>query len=96
VDAFDRKGLLVTTGAKWKRNPYAVPKTVRIGYIQAHYESYWHSWDQRQEWMNASWPVGGAYHLDGRQTNVLRAEPVQLAILNSGNHLEGFCRHLLK
>jgi SAM-dependent methyltransferase len=98
VDVFDRKALLVGAGVTLKRNPLAVGDTIRTGHIQTYtdYESYWHSWDQMQEWIDVLWPARGVYHLEGRKIDALRAVPVQLAILDAGNHLEGFFQRWLR
>lgn len=98
VDVFDRSGLLVAAGVALKRDPDAVSETIRTGHIETHtdYESYWHSWDQMQEWIDTLWPARGVYHLEGCKIDALRAVPVQLAILDSGNHLEGFFQRLLR
>jgi SAM-dependent methyltransferase len=94
VDVFGRDGELVEEGVTLRREPSAVEHTIRTGHIRTFtdYESYWHSWDQIQAWMDDLWPRDRAYHLEGRYIDALRAAPAQLAILDAGNHLNELLR----
>jgi len=90
VDVMNPQGQLLKTAVKLKRVPSAVDETVRTGHIQTYtnYESYWYSWDQIQDWIDALWPKERAYHLEGHRIDALRGAPAQLAILDVGGCLK--------
>jgi SAM-dependent methyltransferase len=90
VDVWDRGGRLLEAAVTLRRDPSAVDCTIRTGHIRTYtdYESRWYSWDQVQKWMDAHWPRDHVYHLEDRKIDALRAAPVQLAILDAGNHLQ--------
>ncbi|MBN1569413.1 MAG: class I SAM-dependent methyltransferase [Acidobacteria bacterium] len=90
VDVFNRKGQLLHPAVALRRDPSAVDYAIRTGHIRTYsdYESYWYSWDQIQAWMDTLWPKDRAYHLEGCKIDSLRAGPVQLAVLDAGNHLK--------
>ncbi|HUT03900.1 MAG TPA: class I SAM-dependent methyltransferase [bacterium] len=91
IDVFDRKGRLVKQGFMLRRDKAAVKQVIKTGHIQTHtdYESYWYSADQFDAWINEYWPKGMTYHLIGKSIDALRAEPVQLAVLDVGGRLKG-------
>jgi len=90
VDVFDRKGRLIKHNFTLQRNKAAVKEVIKTGHIQMHtdYESYWYSADQFDAWIDEYWPKGMTYHLIGKSIDALRAEPVQLAILDVGGRLK--------
>jgi len=92
VDVFDTKGALIKAALELSRIPAAVDYAISTGHIRTFtdYESYWHSWDQVQAWIDELWPTNRSYHLEGRKIDALRASPVQLAVLDAGNHLQDF------
>lgn len=75
-----------------KRDPKAVQEVIATGHIRTlwDYESYWYPMDQVAEWIATYWGRLPVWHIDGRQIDALRAWPVQLAILDAGNHLKDF------
>lgn len=89
VDVFDADGLPVKEGFSLRRDPAETRRTIDEGHIRTHtdYESHWYSFEQFEEWIADLWPEGSAHHLAGISLDALRAEPVQLAILDMGGLL---------
>jgi hypothetical protein len=89
VDVFDKDGNMIEKGHMLQRNPLAVKKTLDEGHILTHteYESHWYSFEQFEQWIATLWPEGKAYHIAGQSLDALRAEPVQLAILDMNDEL---------
>lgn len=94
ADVFDRTGTLVQKDLVFRRAPAAVEYAILTGHIQTftNYESYWYSWDQMQAWIDDLWPHGFTYHLEGKKVDRLRASPIQIAVLDRANLLQGFMR----
>lgn len=84
VDVLDREGHPVRRGHTLWRDPQAVARTIQTGEIRTFtdYESNWYGFDQFEHWIEALWPAGKTWHLEGSRLDALRAEPVQLAILD--------------
>ena len=76
-----------------RRDPEAVAEAARTGRIRTHagYNSRWYDVEQIKEWVEALWS-GGRYHIESKDLDVVRAEPGQLAIMDSG----GLCRGLFE
>lgn len=98
ADVFDLDGHLVEKGYLFERDPAEVRKTIEDGHIRTHtdYESYWYSYEQFEQWIALHWPKGETYHLLGKNIDPLRAEPVQLAVLDMGGHLKTLLARWLK
>ncbi len=92
ADVFRQNGWLVHRGLKLTRDASEVGKTIETGRIRtdSDYESYWYSYDQMDNWIARFWPKGKTYHIMGKQLDDNRAVPVQLAILDTNNLLQGF------
>jgi SAM-dependent methyltransferase len=91
VDVYDGDCNLVKGGHVLTRNELSVAHAVETGHIRTHtdYESHWYSFELFDEWIAEHWPVERSYHIAGRDLDTLRAEPVQLAILDVGGQLAG-------
>ncbi len=98
VDVFDREGNLVKKKHILTRDEESVRETVETGHIRTHsgYESNWYSFNQFEQWIDEYWPDGNTYHFAGREFDVLRAEPTQIAILDSGGLLKSFFERYCK
>lgn len=90
VDVFDQDGKLVQKGFELKRDPEEVEYTIVTGHIRMHsdYESHWYSFEQFDQWIDEFWEGTTSYHLAGNAVDCIRANPVQLAVLDVGGHLE--------
>ncbi|MBI2842826.1 MAG: class I SAM-dependent methyltransferase [Armatimonadetes bacterium] len=84
VDVYNGEFSTGKSGHVLKRDSKAVQIVVETGHIQTYsdYESYWYSFDQFEEWTSDYWPADESYHIAGADLDSLRAEPVQLAILD--------------
>lgn len=90
VDVFDKEGNMVKKGHQLTRDPDAVRYTIETGKIRTFtdYESNWYSFGQFEEWIQKFWS-GRWYHIRTKELDAIRAEPAQMAILDSGDHLKG-------
>jgi SAM-dependent methyltransferase len=90
VDVLDEEGNLVERGFQLERDPAAVREVIEDGHIRTHtdYESYWYGFDQFAQWISDHWPEGKSHLLEGRSLDALRAEPVQLAVLDPEGWLD--------
>jgi SAM-dependent methyltransferase len=97
VDVFDKQGGSVASDHVLKRSMEAVAQAIESGHIQTHtdYESRWYSFHQFEDWIAEHWQGLHCYHLRGKQLDSLRAEPVQLAILDPARRLEGLLKRWL-
>ena len=91
VDVVGRDGKLVLKGHDLWRNSREVARTIESGHIRTYtdYESRWYSFDQFESWIGELWAGCNTYHLAGKRLDAMRAEPVQLAILDPRGLLEG-------
>ena len=92
VDVFGQDEKAVLDGLTLTRDTAGVERTISTGHIQTYtdYESHWYSFDQMDNWIEEYWPNGKTYHIEGKQLDGHRAVPVQLAILDTNNLLQGF------
>lgn len=93
VDVYDLEGKMVEEEFLLERDPERTTRTLETGHIRTHsnYESHWYSYHLIHEWMDAHWRKK-SYHLHTKQLDRVRAEPAQMAILDSGNHLKKLLR----
>lgn len=91
VDVRAADGTLVKEGHVLTRDKDAVRRTVETGHIRTYtdYTSHWYAFDAFETWINAHWPASQSYHIAGRDLDVLRGEPIQLAILDMNGELKG-------
>ncbi len=96
VDVFDAAGNLVKQDHRLEREPAAVAQTIASGHIRTHqeYESHWYGAEQFRAWIREWWPEKQSWHIAGYTLDALRAAPVQLAVLDGGNHLRPFFERL--
>lgn len=90
VDVFDQNGKLIKKEFELKRDPEEVDYTISTGHIRMHsdYESHWYSFEQFDQWISEFWEGFTCYHLAGNAVDCIRANPVQIAVLDVGGHLE--------
>ncbi|MBD3414772.1 MAG: methyltransferase domain-containing protein [Candidatus Aminicenantes bacterium] len=91
VDVFDQEGNLVKENHVLKRDPERTREVVETGHIRTHtdYESHWYSFKQMNDWIETYWKDSGeTYHFKTSRLDRLRAEPAQMSILDSGDHLK--------
>ncbi len=91
VDVYDKEGVLVKEDHVLKRDPARIREVIKTGQIRTHtdYESHWYSFDQMEEWIQTYWKdAGEVYHFETSRLDKLRAEPAQMSILDSGDHLK--------
>ncbi len=89
VEVRDANNQLVVPDHVLRRSAPEVEETLRSGRILTHtnYESHWYSFAQFDAWIGRHWGTHHALHLRGSRLDALRAEPVQLAILDTAHHL---------
>lgn len=92
VDVYDADANLVKKDHLLRRDPEITAQTIQTGNIRTHheYESHWYDTEQFRTWIDATWPIDKSWHIAGSKLDALRAAPVQLAVLDSGNHLKPF------
>lgn len=90
VDVFSTDGEIIKEGHILRRDEKTVDKVVETGNIQTYdgYQSNWYSYDLFDQWIRTHWPVESSYHLRGEAIDALRAQPIQLAILDCSGKLE--------
>jgi uncharacterized membrane protein len=89
VDVFDMEGNMVRKGHRLTRDTEAVRYTIETGKIRTFtdYKSNWYSFDQFEDWIQKFWS-GRRYHIRTKELDAIRAEPAQMVILDSGDHLK--------
>ena len=89
VDVFDRQCNLIKKGFKLTRDPRRTAKVIETGHIRTHtdYASHWYGYDLIDSWIKTYWSKN-SYHIPTKKLDVLRAEPAQLAVLDSGRNLD--------
>lgn len=89
VDVFDMEGSIVKKGHRLARDPEAVRYTIETGEICTFtdYKSNWYSFNQFEDWIQKFWS-GRKYHIRTKELDAIRAEPAQMAIFDSGDHLK--------
>ncbi|MEA2000108.1 MAG: hypothetical protein U9N61_12395 [Euryarchaeota archaeon] len=72
------------------RDPETVRYTIETGKIRTFtdYKSNWYSFNQFEGWIQKFWS-GRRYHVKTKELDAIRAEPAQMAVLDSGDYLEG-------
>ncbi len=96
VDVYDGAGNLVKQDHRLERDPRITAQTIASGHIRTHheYESHWYGAGKFRAWIRQWWPEERSWHIAGSTLDALRAAPVQLAILDPGNHLRPFFERL--
>jgi len=96
VDVFSKEGQLVKENHVLERHTDLVQDTVSTGHIQTHsdYESWWYAFDRMEQWIREYWSNAQTHHLHGKKIDALRAEPVQLAVLDCSGLLAEFFNRL--
>ena len=91
VDVYDKKGVLVKKDHVLKREPERTKHVINTGHIRTStdYESNWYSFKEMDDWINAYWKgAGETYHFQTSELDIIRAEPAQMSVLDSGSHLK--------
>lgn len=91
VAVYDKKGNLVKKDHVLKRDRGRTKEVVKTGHIRTYtdYESHWYSFNQMEKWIQRYWKgTGKTYHFKTSRLDKLRAEPAQMSVFDSGNHLE--------
>lgn len=91
VDVYDTAdGSLVEGDVRLSRIPKIVSDTISTGEIRSSsdYTSRWYSTEDFSNWIDTYWGGLPSHHIMGKDLDRIRAQPVQLAILDAGNHLD--------
>lgn len=90
VDVYTREGELVKEGHELHRDDKLVQNTIETGEIRTYhnYNSFWYSYEQISQWIKEHWQEDLSYHIKGKTLDKIRAEPVQIAVLDASGKLE--------
>lgn len=92
VDVFDNQNNLIKKNHVLKRDTAKTEQTIKTGDINTYskYKSHWYSFKHIDQLINNNWEIQDSYHIKTQNLDIIRAEPAQMSILDSGNHLDSF------
>jgi SAM-dependent methyltransferase len=90
VDVFAADGTMVKEGYLLKRDPVKTAEVRKTGNIETYsdYRSHWYSFGEIDRLIGDHWSGATVYHIETGALDVLRAEPAQMAIFDSGSLLK--------